>query len=178
MIQYITVSQSNANSKVFMIYMFYKHSHHRSWLTNLCQNPISLRTWSSPGCRSSSSPSPSAAAPAEPVAPAAASAGGPSAARPARPAPAASATQQNPAQTSAEDERAMSQRPAGFLPLCGVGPVWAGWAWCSSRSLKTEEPASSAAPGTAAAGLAYGTPQVIKVTFTARKSVLIIQFQH
>lgn len=116
----------------------------------------------SPGCRSSSSPSPSAAAPAEPAAPSAASAGGPSAARPARPAPAASATQESPAQTHA-DGRAMKRQPTTVLPWCGAGPAWAGWAWCSSRSPATEEPASSAAPGTASAGPVYHA----KMTFTA-----------
>lgn len=56
----------------------------------LCQSRTSRRTWSSPGCRSSSSPSPSAAAPAEPSAPSAPSADGPSSALHVRPAPAAS----------------------------------------------------------------------------------------
>lgn len=57
----------------------------------------------------------------------------------------------------------MRRQPATVLPLCGAGPAWAGWAWCSSRSPTTEEPASSAAPGTASAGPVYHA----KRTFTA-----------
>lgn len=56
----------------------------------LCRSPTSQRTWWTPGCRSSSSPCLSAAAPAEPVALSAPRAGGPSSAPHARPAPAAS----------------------------------------------------------------------------------------
>lgn len=89
---------------------------HRWRLTNLGQNRTSPRTWTSPGCRSSSSPSPSAAAPAERAAPSAASAGGPSAARPARPAPAASVRQERPAQTHA-DGRAMRRLSYLYVEL-------------------------------------------------------------
>lgn len=158
-----TSSRNQATECIHDLYVFIKErTYHRSWPTNLCQNPTSPRTWPSPGCRSSSSLSLSAAAPAEPAAPSAASAGGPSAARPARPAPAASAMQESPAETHA-DGHAMRWQPATILPLCVAGPAWAGWAWCSSQSPTTEEPASSAAPGTASAGPVYDA----KMTFTA-----------
>lgn len=58
--------------------------------TYLCRSQTSRRTWWTPGCRSSSSPSLSAAAPAEPSALSAPSAGVPSSALHAHPAPAAS----------------------------------------------------------------------------------------
>lgn len=62
----------------------------RVCVTHLCRSRTSRTTWPSPGCRSASSLSLSAAAPAAPAAPSAPSADGPSAAPRAHPAPAAS----------------------------------------------------------------------------------------
>lgn len=105
-----TSSKSQATVCIYVLYVFIKErNYHRSRPTNLCQNPTSPRTWTSPGCRSSSSPSPSAAAPAEPAAPSAASAGGPSAAPPAHPAPAVSAPQESPAQRHADGHTARNR---------------------------------------------------------------------
>lgn len=39
------------------------------------------------------------------------------------------------------------------VPLCGAGPVSAGWGWCSSLSQMTEELAFWAAPGSASVEL-------------------------
>lgn len=92
-------------------------------------------TWWTPGCRSSSSLSLSAAAPAEPAAPSAPSAGGPSAAPRARPAPAASGKQRRHREGNLEmlptpDERCWhmhSSRTASFKRrgCCGLSGVGA-----------------------------------------------------
>lgn len=121
--------RNQATEYIYDLYVSIKdRTYHRSQPTNLCQNPTSPRTWSSPGCRSSSSPSLSAAAPAEPAAPSAASAGGPSAARPARPAPAASATRERPAQT--ESRRTRNEATARNRPTF----MWS-WARLSRLSV-------------------------------------------
>lgn len=72
--------------------------------TYLCLNLTSRRTWSTPDCCSSSSLCPSAAAPAEPAALSAPTAGGPLAALHAHPAPAASEMRR-------QGEKQMSSRP-------------------------------------------------------------------